>query len=60
MRRFGAMQVLTVRTMVRRNDIPLQSLFRSLGFVAGPFSEMEKSVPVESAEDSSKKMGAGS
>jgi len=45
--RFGALGVDTVRTMVRRGDVPLLALFRSLGFRAGPFSEMEKRVPVK-------------
>lgn len=46
-RRFGAAGVHTVRTMVRRDDIPMQSLFRSLGYRAGPFSEMETRVPIQ-------------
>ena len=44
--RFSAMGIDLVRTMVRRNDIPVLSLFRSMGFVAGPFTEMEKALPV--------------
>jgi ribosomal protein S18 acetylase RimI-like enzyme len=44
-RRFGALGVRVVRTMVRRNDVPMLALFRSLGFRAGPFSEMETRVP---------------
>ena len=47
-RRFGAMGVDLVRTMVQRNDIPVLSLFRSMGFVAGPFTEMEKALPAAS------------
>lgn len=43
-RRFAALGVDLVRTMVRRNDIPLLSLFRSMGFVAGAFTEMEKAL----------------
>ncbi len=43
-RRFAREGVTLVRTMVRRNHIPLLSLFRSLGFVAGPFSELERRV----------------
>ena len=43
---FGAMGVDLVRTMVRRNDIPLLALFRSMGFVAGAFTEMEKAIPL--------------
>lgn len=41
---FGTMGVELVRTMVRRNDVPLLALFRSMGFVAGPFSELERAV----------------
>ena len=44
-RQFGAMGVSLVRTMVRRNEVPVLALFRSMGFVAGPFSEMERAVP---------------
>jgi len=50
-RRFGAMGVGLVRTMVKRNDIPMLSLFRSLGFSAGPFSEMQLALaPVNATE----------
>ncbi len=48
--RFGALGVDTVRTMVRREDVPLQALFRSLGFRAGPFSEMETRVPLHAVK----------
>ncbi len=44
--RFGALGVEMVRTMVRRNDVPMLALFRSMGFRAGPFSELERRVPV--------------
>lgn len=43
--RFGSLGVGLVRTMVRRDDVPLLALFRSMGFAAGPFSEMERAVP---------------
>ena len=46
-RRFGELGVGIVRTMVRRNDVPMLALFRSLGFRAGPFSELEMRVPRE-------------
>lgn len=50
-RRFGSMGVGLVRTMVRRNDIPMLSLFRSMGFSAGPFSEMQLAMaPATGAE----------
>lgn len=40
-RRFGGAGVSTVRTMVRRNDVPLLAFFRSNGFVGGPFTQLE-------------------
>lgn len=39
--RFQAMGVRRVRTMVERADVPLLSLFRSQGFVGGPFVQLE-------------------
>ena len=42
--RFGDMGVELVRTMVRRNDVPMLSFFRSQGFAGGPFSELERPV----------------
>lgn len=45
-KRFGALGVGLVRTMVRRDDVPMLALFRSMGFSAGPFSELEMRVPV--------------
>ena len=47
MARFQQMGVHVVRTMVRRNDVPVLSFFRSMGFVGGPFSEMEKVIEAE-------------
>ena len=37
--------VSVVRTMVRREDVPVLTFFRSQGFVAGPFVELELSLP---------------
>jgi ribosomal protein S18 acetylase RimI-like enzyme len=45
-RRFQALGVGVVRTMVRRSDVTLQALFRSMGFFAGPFSELELDLTV--------------
>ena len=45
MKRFGAMGVDLVRTMVRRNDVPMLAFFRSMGFHAGPFSELQRRIP---------------
>lgn len=49
-RRFGAIGVDLVRTMVRRNDVPMLALFRSMGFRAGPFSELERRVPAAASK----------
>ena len=40
-RRFRASGVAAVRTMVRRSDVPMLSLFRSSGFVGGSFVQLE-------------------
>jgi ribosomal protein S18 acetylase RimI-like enzyme len=39
--RFGALGVSSVRTMVRRQDVPLLAFFRGQGFVGGPFVQLE-------------------
>lgn len=40
-RHFAALGIRQVRTMVRRNDIPILSFFRASGFVGGPFAQLE-------------------
>ena len=40
-RRFRARGISTIRTMVRRNDIPLLTFFRTSGFVGGPYVQLE-------------------
>jgi ribosomal protein S18 acetylase RimI-like enzyme len=40
-RRFLEMGVAKVRTMVRRNDVPVLAFFRSKRFVGGPFVQLE-------------------
>ena len=40
-RRFGALGVTSLRTMVTRTDVPFLSLFRRHGFVGGPFVQLE-------------------
>ncbi len=40
-RRFRDAGIATVRTMVRRNDVPVLSFFRANGFVGGPFVQLE-------------------
>lgn len=40
--RFRAAGVTRVRTMVRRNDVPLLALFRSQGWRGGPFVQLER------------------
>ena len=47
MARFNEMGVHVVRTMVRANDVPVLSFFRSMGFVGGPFAEMEKTIEAD-------------
>lgn len=46
-RRFAAAGITTMRTMVRRNDVPLQSFFRSAGFVGGSFVQLETEIEEE-------------
>jgi ribosomal protein S18 acetylase RimI-like enzyme len=41
LRRFRALGIETVRTMVRRNDVPVTAFFRSNGFVGGSFVQLE-------------------
>ena len=41
-RRFRAAGMDTVRTMVRRDDIPVLSFFRSRGFTGGAFYQLER------------------
>ena len=40
-RRFRGLGVDRVRTMVRRNDVPVTAFFRSNGFVGGSFAQLE-------------------
>jgi ribosomal protein S18 acetylase RimI-like enzyme len=40
-RRFREAGVTRLRTMVRRNDIPVLSFFRSNGFAGGPYVQLE-------------------
>lgn len=37
----GRAGVSTIRTMIKRDDVPFLRLFRSGGFVAGPYTELE-------------------
>lgn len=43
-RRFARAGVATVRTMVRRNDVPVLSFFRASGFAGGPYVQLERGV----------------
>jgi ribosomal protein S18 acetylase RimI-like enzyme len=45
--RFREAGVTTVRTMVRRNDVPLLSFFRSNAFVGGAYVQLETHVSQE-------------
>ena len=40
-RRFAQEGVHKIRTMVRRNDVPVLSFFRARGFVGGPYVQLE-------------------
>lgn len=40
-RSFGAQGIGTVRTMVRRNEVPVLSFFRASGFAGGPYVQLE-------------------
>lgn len=40
-RRFRAAGIDHVRTMVRRNDVPVTAFFRANGFVGGSFAQLE-------------------
>jgi len=48
-RRFRKAGVKKVRTMVRRDNIPVLSFFRASGFVGGSFVELEQELPEENA-----------
>jgi len=48
-RRFARAGVATVRTMVRRNDVPVLSFFRASGFAGGPYVQLERGVGDTSA-----------
>ncbi|MGE0455070.1 MAG: N-acetyltransferase family protein [Vicinamibacteria bacterium] len=43
-RRFRAAGVARVRTMVRRNDVPVLAFFRSSGFAGGSYVQLELDV----------------
>jgi ribosomal protein S18 acetylase RimI-like enzyme len=50
-RRFKAMGVSRVRTMVRRNDVPVLAFFRASGFQGGAFVQLERSLDESSEEE---------
>jgi len=43
-RRFRTAGIETVRTMVRRNDVPVLSFFRTAGFEGGTFVQLERNL----------------
>lgn len=49
--RFARAGVTRIRTMVTRTDVPLLSLFRSQGFVGGPFVQLELEIPPRTQEE---------
>lgn len=44
LKRFRALGVTKVRTMVRRNDVPVLSFFRASRFVGGPYVQLEREI----------------
>jgi len=44
-REFQRAGIRTIRTMVRRSDVPVQTFFRSNGFAAGSFTQLEVTLP---------------
>ena len=44
-RRLRASGVSTIRTMVRRNDVPVLTFFRTNGFAGGPYVQLELTDP---------------
>lgn len=42
--KFRSLNIRTIRTMVRKDDVQVLSFFRSSGFHAGPFIELELEV----------------
>lgn len=40
-RKFRAAGIATIRTMVRRSDVPVLAFFRAHGFAAGEFTQLE-------------------
>ncbi len=49
--RFRELDVTVLRTMVRRNDVPVLSFFRSGGFVGGSFAQLELDLEAESGQE---------
>ena len=49
-RRFRALGIRQVRTMVRRDNVPVLSFFRANGFVAGRFTQLELELDEEERE----------
>jgi GNAT superfamily N-acetyltransferase len=54
-RRFARTGVATVRTMVRRNDVPVLSFFRASGFAAGPYVQLERVARGQQADESGRR-----
>ena len=49
--RFRELGVTVLRTMVRRNDVPVLTFFRSGGFVGGSFAQLEFDLDVNTAQE---------
>jgi len=46
-RRFHALGVRSIRTMVMRTDVPFLALFRRQGFVGGPFVQLQLDIATD-------------
>jgi ribosomal protein S18 acetylase RimI-like enzyme len=54
-RRFERAGVTTVRTMVRRTDVPVLAFFRASGFTGGPYVQLEVNVAGEAESPGSRR-----
>jgi ribosomal protein S18 acetylase RimI-like enzyme len=59
-RRFGALGVRAIRTMVRKDNVRVLRFFRDAGFTAGPFMELELELPLPGGDDGKTRGGARS
>jgi ribosomal protein S18 acetylase RimI-like enzyme len=48
--RLAALGIATVRTMVRRTNVPVLTFFRTNGFSGGPYVQLERALPPEDSD----------